>query len=230
LVEAHNKSGEMFSFPRLRQLLTHAPCSNELIDYLIQHMQEFTGKDWEQEDDVTFLTLENTQSEMPFYEEPQINKFIQNLKGWETLAEFQVPSAPGNEREAIRQVSEIVSTIGLPPNLTERLKTAVGEATMNAMEHGNKYQADLPVDIVVRVSPLSISVRISDYGGGSDIPYTPENPDINAKLRGEQSPRGWGLFIIENMVDGMVVTNEDGKHTMDLILLIEGDQDGASNF
>jgi hypothetical protein len=61
------------------------------------------------------------------------------------------------------------------------------------------------------------------------MPATSEDPDIEAKLRGEQSPRGWGLFLIENMVDGMVVSTEDSKHTIDLILLLEGDEDADPN-
>ena len=37
---------------------------------------------------------------------------------------------------------------------------------MNAMEHGNHYRDDLPVNIQVLGSPLELMVRISDYGGG----------------------------------------------------------------
>ena len=46
------------------------------------------------------------------------------------------------------QVGEIVAD-RLPESRLEKLKTAVAEATMNGMEHGNKYDADKPVKIVV---------------------------------------------------------------------------------
>ena len=64
-----------------------------------------------------------------------------------TLAEFSVPSEPGNERLAMETVAEAVRDLGIRGENLERLKTAVAEATMNAMEHGNKYRAEVPVEI-----------------------------------------------------------------------------------
>ena len=64
LVEAHNSQGEMFGFPRLRNLVGKEPHSgekdvgNRMISDLQKNLAEFTGPDWEQEDDVTFVTLE----------------------------------------------------------------------------------------------------------------------------------------------------------------------------
>ena len=66
-----------------------------------------------------------------------------------TLADFTLPSEPGNERRAMEEVARAVSEVGLPERTLERLKTAVAEATMNAMEHGNHYRAELPVIIEV---------------------------------------------------------------------------------
>ena len=62
-----------------------------------------------------------------------------------------------------------------------------------------------------------LTVRISDEGGERPIPIS-EAPDIEAKLRGEQKPRGWGLFLIQNMVDAMRVTTHDGRHTVELVV------------
>ena len=54
------------------------------------------------------------------------------------LAAFEVASEPGNERLALARVAEAVAASGLAPARLERLKTAVAEATMNAIEHGNR--------------------------------------------------------------------------------------------
>ena len=51
-----------------------------------------------------------------------------------------------------------------------------------------------------------------------------ETPDIGAKLSGEQSPRGWGLFLIKNMVDEMRVTGDETHHTVELLMNILGDR------
>jgi serine phosphatase RsbU (regulator of sigma subunit) len=57
LVEAHNPQGEMFSFNRLRDLMAYQYTGNTLIEYLLRQLSEFTGAGWEQEDDLTFVTL-----------------------------------------------------------------------------------------------------------------------------------------------------------------------------
>lgn len=136
---------------------------------------------------------------------------------WNLLADFTIPSVPGNERRAMEQVAEIAASQGLGKPVMERLKTAVAEATMNAMEHGNLYRDDLSVLIQVYASEMAIKVCITDHGGGKVIPERIQ-PDLDAKLQGTQSPRGWGLFLIENMVDEMHVNNDGVHHTVELIL------------
>jgi serine phosphatase RsbU (regulator of sigma subunit)/ketosteroid isomerase-like protein len=57
LVEAHNPKGEMFGFPRLRSLLTEHDEEGLLVDFLMEELYSFTGEGWEQEDDITLVTL-----------------------------------------------------------------------------------------------------------------------------------------------------------------------------
>jgi anti-sigma regulatory factor (Ser/Thr protein kinase) len=121
----------------------------------------------------------------------------------------------------MEQVAIAVEELALSEAIVERLKTAVAEATMNAMEHGNGYQAELTADIEVRTSPQQLSVRISDKNSDGAI-SVPDQPDLEAKLSGEQSPRGWGLFLIENMVDEMHIHSGDGHHTIELIVNRKG--------
>jgi hypothetical protein len=47
-------------------------------------------------------------------------------------------------------------------------------------------------------------------------------PDLDAKLEGKQKPRGWGLFLIRHMVDGMDVHAADGLQTVTLTLARSG--------
>ena len=105
----------------------------------------------------------------------------------------------------------------MAPARLERLKTAVAEATMNAMEHGNKYDPDRPVHLALYRSPRQIKVTITDEGHGSG-PRAAVTPDLDAKLAGTQSPRGWGLFLIKNMVDEMHVDDGDGEHVVTLVM------------
>jgi serine phosphatase RsbU (regulator of sigma subunit) len=61
LIEAHDPRGEMFGTPRLRNLLNgHPEGGTELSATLMEELERFTGEGWEQEDDITLLTLERT--------------------------------------------------------------------------------------------------------------------------------------------------------------------------
>jgi predicted ester cyclase len=58
LVEAHDPQREMFGIPRLRGLVAEHAEKESLVDKLLEELHLFTGEDWEQEDDVTLLTLQ----------------------------------------------------------------------------------------------------------------------------------------------------------------------------
>ncbi len=214
LVEAHNTAREMFSFGRLQNLVAGHAGGAALIEFLLGELSAFTGPGWEQEDDVTLVTLERASGAGGGGEE-----------AWETLATFQWSSEPGNERLAMAKVAEVVGPLGLEPARLERLKTGVAEATMNAMEHGNKFKAEVPVHFVVRASPQAVSVLITDDGGERELPEA-VTPDLEAKLAGLQKPRGWGLFLIEKMVDEMRVDSNGDTRTVELIMYRTGAGNG----
>src|SRR5215210_8659103 len=145
---------------------------------------------------------------------------------WRVLAELSVPSEPGNERRATEVVAGAIKDVGLEGQRLERLKTAVAEATMNAMEHGNHYRPEVPVVIEVPASDVELSIKITDEGSGPPA-FHPERPDLEAKLEGMQTPRGWGLFLIKNMVDDMNVTGDEHHHTIELVTYLKGDDDAS---
>ena len=145
---------------------------------------------------------------------------------WRVLRKLSVPSEPGNERQAMEAVAEAIRDLDIRGENLEQLKTAVAEATMNAMEHGNKYRTELPVLIEVSASDTQVSVKITDEGSGPPA-FHAETPDLKAKLEGKQSPRGWGLFLIKNMVDDMEVTGDEHHHTVELILHLDGRAEGG---
>jgi len=59
LIEAHNSQGEMFGTPRLQDLMSERPeIGRDLSTTLMEELRRFTGEGWEQEDDITLLTLE----------------------------------------------------------------------------------------------------------------------------------------------------------------------------
>lgn len=144
-----------------------------------------------------------------------------SARGWRTLCEITLPAEPGNDRMAVETVSAALRTLPLSPERLERLKIAVAEATLNALEHGSGYQSEHPIVIQVRASDQALKIGITN-NGEQDIPAVTAVPDLAAKLAGQQTPRGWGFFLIEHMVDEVQISNQPGRHTIELYLYLEG--------
>jgi serine phosphatase RsbU (regulator of sigma subunit)/anti-sigma regulatory factor (Ser/Thr protein kinase) len=215
LVEAHDPNQGMFGFPRLMSLVGKCPGGRELIHGILGELRGFTGPGWEQEDDITLVTIQR--AAFPAVPgSPAPGGAGSPDSGTRVVDDFSLPSEPGNERLAMMRVTQAVADLDLSVECLERLKTAVAEAVMNAIEHGNRNRPELGVDVAVLISASVLSVRVIDHGGGPPIPE-PETPDLDAKLAGRQSPRGWGLFLIKNMVDELAVTSDEQHHTVELI-------------
>jgi serine phosphatase RsbU (regulator of sigma subunit)/anti-sigma regulatory factor (Ser/Thr protein kinase) len=237
LIEAHGPAGDMFGFPRLRDLVAQERPGSELIDHLLEQLRAFVGRGWDQEDDITLVALQRTGGG----EHPLLvaaagapggtpaattapGPSADELAGRRVLLTLTVPGEPGNERMAMARVAEAVASVGLGPARLERLKTAVSEATMNAIEYGSQSDPAVPVEIAVWATADDLVVTIADRGLSGPIP-TAEQPDIDAKLAGEQKPRGWGLFLIEHMVDAMEVATEGTTQTVTLTMHLGGARD-----
>jgi serine phosphatase RsbU (regulator of sigma subunit)/anti-sigma regulatory factor (Ser/Thr protein kinase) len=217
IVEAHDPDGQMFGFPRLKDAVARYPGGAELISCVLDDLRQHTGPDAEQEDDITMVTLARTRRPAALGQPARTAQVV----------EFEVPSAEGNERLAVARVTTVVQPLGLPDAPLKRLQTAVAEATMNAMEHGNRYREDQPVTVRVLTGPDEVRVQIVDNGGGREDSHD-EVPDIEAKLVGLQRPRGWGLFLIKEMVDEAHESVEAGLHTLELVMRLADGPDSGS--
>jgi serine phosphatase RsbU (regulator of sigma subunit)/anti-sigma regulatory factor (Ser/Thr protein kinase) len=204
LAEAHSPDGEMFGFPRLAKLCGERDGGEALIDLLLAELASFTGKGWEQEDDITLVTLQRRAG-------------AAGAPRARVLDEFEVPSEIGSERAPVERVVRAIAPLDLPASRLEQLRTAVAETIMNAVEHGNSGRPELPVAIRVTASETDLEVAITDRGGDLPIPEAPD-PDLEAKLTGEQGPRGWGLFLIRNMVDDLRTSSDRLHHTVHLVM------------
>ena len=108
------------------------------------------------------------------------------------LDAFELPSEPGNERLALARVAETVQGLGLSDSRLEKLKTAVAEATMNAIEHGNGNRAEIPVEVEVTQNGDDIVVAISDQGGDAtgQPPARPGSPICSRSWRARRARAG----------------------------------------
>lgn len=113
--------------------------------------------------------------------------------------EVRLPSRLGFEKVAMSTAASMATLMGFSEDRIDDLKTAVAEACINAIEHGNHMDASLPVGVVLSMHPGALEVKVLDDGNGFDA--VPAKPDIDRKMTGEEEARGMGMFLIQALVD-----------------------------
>jgi serine/threonine-protein kinase RsbW len=116
-----------------------------------------------------------------------------------TTVEVRLPSRLGYEKVAMSTAAAVAKLMGFREDRVEDLKTAVAEACINAMEHGNRLNEALSVGVVLSSCDDKLEVKVIDDGKG--LEGLPRKPDIDKKIHGEEDPRGMGMFLIQALVD-----------------------------
>ncbi len=126
--------------------------------------------------------------------------------------ELKIPSEFGYEKVAMSTVAAIASEFGFDFEKVQDIKTAVSEACINAIEHGNKLQVDKNVVVTFKVSQEGLIIDVIDEGMSKGFQLL-KTPDIEEKISSEKK-RGWGLFLIKNLVDDVELLNDDNNASM----------------
>jgi len=120
----------------------------------------------------------------------------------EHTIEISLPNKLGYERIAMACSATFAKIVGFSSERVEDLKTAVSEACINAMEHGNKNDPDARVVVNMQYEDRVFSVSVMDQGEGTwNSDECCEEPDIDKKIMSLQTPRGLGIFLIKHLVD-----------------------------
>jgi len=138
----------------------------------------------------------------------------------ERTVEVSLPNVSGYERIAMESSASFAKIGGLKKDRIEDLKTAVSEACLNAMEHGNKGRPEARVVISMHLGDKDFRVSVKDEGNG--IPHVPENIDIRRKVEKLEPPNGLGLYLIQQLVDRVDFNEKtDGGHVVKMVLKME---------
>ena len=132
--------------------------------------------------------------------------------------ELSFPSELGYEKIARDAVAAFARRLGCDRERVEDLKTALGEACINAIEHGNAKSPGLRVDIHCIGALGRLTVEVRDHGVRRYVGDTPA-AGIDLKLRGLAPRRGMGLMMISQLVDEAGFTeSQDGGNRFRLVL------------
>jgi serine/threonine-protein kinase RsbW len=141
-----------------------------------------------------------------------------------TTVEVRLPSRLGFEKVAMSTAASVAKLMGFRDERIEDLKTAIAEACINAIEHGNRLNEKLSVGVVLSAGTDELEIKVMDDGKG--MKSAPIKPDIDRKMHGEEDPRGMGMFLIQALVDEaewVVGTNGKGSYVR-LVIRLDKEQ------
>jgi serine phosphatase RsbU (regulator of sigma subunit)/anti-sigma regulatory factor (Ser/Thr protein kinase) len=215
VLEAQNSKGEFFGFERLEELLVDLPddvTAAAILERMFSALEDHLGDEAPQ-DDTTIMVLRGLQDPVGTSTQPAAALHLNEFEGRMTVdglsapalistltegtgrknIELFLPSSLGFEKIARGTVEALAREMGFSDGKIEDLKTAVSEACMNAIEHGNGADETQPVSVLMSASSRGIEVRVTDRGMRTLSPDLPE-PGVG-------DMRGWGLYFIKNLVD-----------------------------
>src|SRR5215475_7786340 len=132
--------------------------------------------------------------------------------------QLHLPSTLGCEKIAMDFVASVANTVNVPTERVEALKTAVAEACLNAIEHGNKMDARMKVGVSLTVDQDRLQIAVHDEGAGIGTVVTPH---LDSQIEGKTDPRGWGIFLIKSLMDEVMFESTPRGNVVKMIIHLE---------
>lgn len=131
-----------------------------------------------------------------------------------------IPSQLGYEKKAMEKAAKIAREMGFSEDRVNDLKTAVAEACINAIEHGNDLDDSTCIGVTLTTGASALEVSVSDEGSGIK---TLPTPSIKDKIEGQDpSKRGWGVFLINSLMDEVqFLSDQGGGNTVRMVIHLE---------
>lgn len=123
---------------------------------------------------------------------------------------INIPSDQDFEKIPRAAVDVIARKMGFIPERIEDLKTAIGEAVGNAIEHGNEKNPNMRVQVEFVVQADRLIIRVIDQG-------LQPIPDIAVERIFPDDNRGWGLQWIKDFTDEAATQAKPGQNEITMI-------------
>ena len=134
--------------------------------------------------------------------------------------EMTLDSAPEAELIAAKAFEQIARNMRLQPDVTEPVQLALIEACINAMEHSSGFEKKIFLKFYT--SPNRLEIAIESAGRFFD-PEAVEDPQVDVKLTSAHK-RGWGLKLIQSIMDEVRIERIDDRTRVLLIKHIKHDE------
>jgi serine/threonine-protein kinase RsbW len=127
--------------------------------------------------------------------------------------ELCIPSELGYEKLAISMIALLAQEMGFSAERIDDLKTAVGEAVSNAIEHGNQLNRQLSVQVIALVDEDSLTLKVIDQKYQS-------LPELTLTRQERADHRGWGMFLIQRLVDEVTAIVTPSQNILQMVIYL----------
>ncbi len=139
--------------------------------------------------------------------------------------EIYLPSILGYEKIARNAAAAIAQEMGFSDDRIDDLQTAVAEACMNAIEHGNRSERSAKVTVLLTAAESGeLEVKVTDEG------HTPLPDELPQAGRLGEDNRGWGMFFIEQLMDKVEFSRlPEGGNSVRMVIYLTPDSEGSTD-
>jgi serine/threonine-protein kinase RsbW len=131
----------------------------------------------------------------------------------ESAVEILLPSELGYEKVAISAMACLAQLQGVQDERIDDLKTALGEAVINAIEHGNQLDGQLNVQVVAHIEERSLILKVIDEG-------KKPLPRLTMTRQERADHRGWGLLLIQKLVDEVTAIVAPNRNELQMVIYL----------
>ncbi len=133
-----------------------------------------------------------------------------------TLKEIYVtvPMILDMELAVSKTAEALAAFLNFSTDETDEMKHAVIEACINSIEHSESE--DCKIYLRFRLFSDRIEIQVTDHGKGFNVQEV-EEPDIEKKLKSGSRKRGWGLKLIQHLMDEVLIQKESPGTTVMMV-------------
>lgn len=124
-------------------------------------------------------------------------------ESWSWFREVEFPSDSDCGRDLLEEILQNLSTAGWSDKHVFGIHLSMEEALVNAIKHGNKYNADKNVRVKVGISPALFRAEIEDEGEG----FAPEKLPDPTSPEFIDRPNGRGVMLMRNFMSKVEYNN-----------------------
>ena len=127
--------------------------------------------------------------------------------------ELKLPILKDMELVATHTSDVVAKYMNLSEEKSGEISMAIIEACINAFEHSNSKEE---IFIHFIISDTSLTVKVIDQGVGFDATKV-AIPDIDNKINTKERNRGWGVMLINELMDYVHFTSDSSGTTLTMV-------------